>query len=218
LSAIREKHGVVCVWEKGVLERYGSVTVGSTVKKRSVFCASEKDVLKKYRSRTTVHGTEKTWSSRDTGQKTKIPPPMTPKRTAHPVANILAKRPAPPLLLIEPRLVGDGELEDLLLVREDQDEEEEDQTLEGQLLDGTEDMLGGGQVQDGVTLDDELEVRGGGTEEELEERDGGVEEEVDVVEEEVDVVEEERLGEGEEPQMAVRSDSASVRSEGIHPD
>jgi len=81
--------------------------------------------------------------SGDSAQKTKIPPPMTPKITAHPVANILAKRPAAPPLLIEPPLVGDGDEEDLLLVREDEREEGE-----GVRLGLTEDVLGGG-----VTLD-----------------------------------------------------------------
>jgi hypothetical protein len=90
--------------------------------------------------------------SRGSAQKTMIPPPMTPKRTAHPVAKILAKGPAAPPLLIEPRLVGDGE--GSLLVRED---EREDQ--EGVTLDWTEDILGGGQVQEGVTLDHKLELR-----------------------------------------------------------
>jgi hypothetical protein len=64
---------------------------------------------------------------------------MTPKRTAHPVARKLAERPATPPLLLPlepPELVGDGELEDLLLlVREDRWEA----TLEA--LDWTEDKL-----------------------------------------------------------------------------
>lgn len=58
-------------------------------------------------------------SDGSTSQKTSIPPPTTPKRTAHPVARMLAERPeAPPLLPLEEELEGDGEPEDLV-VRED---------------------------------------------------------------------------------------------------
>jgi hypothetical protein len=140
--------------------------------------------------------------SRDSAQKTKIPPPMMPKRTAHPVAKTLAKRPAAPPLLIEPRLVGDGD--GWLLVREDEREDEE-----GVTLDWMEDMLGGGQVQEGVTLDDKLELREdkeGVTldwvEEELEGREGGTEEEL------------EEMEGGGDWQTLEKIDSASVRSAG----
>ena len=71
-------------------------------------------------------------------QKTSIPPPMTPKRTAHPVVRTPAERPAvPPVLPEVPEvLVGEEvEPEGLLLVREDKC----DATLEA--LDLTEDKL-----------------------------------------------------------------------------
>ena len=72
----------------------------------------------------------------DVAQKTSSPPPMTPKRTAPPVARMLAERPAAPPLLPLELLVEVGvepEPEGLLLVREDK----WDATLEA--LDLTED-------------------------------------------------------------------------------
>jgi len=81
-------------------------------------------------------------SSGGIAQKTSIPPPITPKRTAAPVVRMVVERlDAPPLLLPPEALVleGDGEPElepeGLLLVREDR----WDATLDA--LERTEDKL-----------------------------------------------------------------------------
>ena len=64
----------------------------------------------------------------EAAQKTSNPPPMTPSRTAPPVARRLAERPAaPPLPVLV--LVGDEVTEDRLLAREEEREDMREETL-----------------------------------------------------------------------------------------
>ena len=85
-------------------------------------------------------------SLREAAQKTSNPPPMTPSRTAPPVARRLAERPAAPPLPPEPVLVleGDKAIEGRLLARE----EERGEDTPRATLERTEDKVDEGLTEE----------------------------------------------------------------------
>ena len=88
-------------------------------------------------------------SLREAAQKTSNPPPMTPSRTAPPVARRLAERPAAPPLPPEPVLVleGDKAIEGRLLAREERGEDMPKETSRA-TLERTEDKVDEGLTEE----------------------------------------------------------------------